>query len=93
MNEALTLPGLANAWTMPIKGRIEMLSTGLRTPVGIKISGADLNTIEEIGSQIESLLPARQGDPQCLCRAHRHRLFSRFRLASGGIGPLWSEHR
>ena len=61
MNEALTLPGLANAWTMPIKGRIEMLSTGLRTPIGIKISGANLKTIEEIGSQIESLLPGVKG--------------------------------
>ena len=61
MNEALTLPGLANGWTMPIKGRIEMLSTGLRTPLGIKISGADVNTIEEIGSQIESLLPKVKG--------------------------------
>jgi Cu(I)/Ag(I) efflux system membrane protein CusA/SilA len=61
MNEALTLPGLANAWTMPIKGRIEMLSTGLRTPIGIKISGSNLKTIEEIGSQIESLLPGVKG--------------------------------
>jgi len=40
MNDALRLPGLANSWTMPIKGRIEMLSTGLRTPVGLKVSGA-----------------------------------------------------
>jgi Cu(I)/Ag(I) efflux system membrane protein CusA/SilA len=61
MNKALTLPGLANSWTMPIKGRIEMLSTGLRTPVGIKISGADVKTIEEIGSRIESLLPSVKG--------------------------------
>jgi Cu(I)/Ag(I) efflux system membrane protein CusA/SilA len=61
MNAALTLPGLANAWTMPIKGRIEMLSTGLRTPLGIKISGAEVNTIEEIGSRIESLLPSVKG--------------------------------
>jgi Cu(I)/Ag(I) efflux system membrane protein CusA/SilA len=61
MNEALTLPGLANAWTMPIKGRIEMLSTGLRTPIGIKISGSDLKAIEEIGCRIESLLPAVKG--------------------------------
>jgi Cu(I)/Ag(I) efflux system membrane protein CusA/SilA len=61
MNEALTLPGLANGWTMPIKGRIEMLSTGLRTPLGIKISGANLNTIEEIGAHIESLLPSVKG--------------------------------
>jgi copper/silver efflux system protein len=61
MNEALSLPGLANSWTMPIKGRIEMLSTGLRTPVGLKISGADLDTIEEIGARIESVLPAVKG--------------------------------
>jgi len=61
MNQALQLPGLANGWTMPIKGRIEMLSTGVRTPVGLKISGADLAAIEEIGTQIESLLPAVKG--------------------------------
>ena len=61
MNEALALPGLANSWTMPIKGRIEMLSTGLRTPVGLKISGADLDTIEEIGARIESVLPSVKG--------------------------------
>ncbi|HVP80623.1 MAG TPA: CusA/CzcA family heavy metal efflux RND transporter [Thermodesulfobacteriota bacterium] len=61
MNDALTIPGVANSWTMPIKGRIEMLSTGLRTPVGLKISGADLDTIEEIGAQIESVLPSIKG--------------------------------
>jgi Cu(I)/Ag(I) efflux system membrane protein CusA/SilA len=61
MNDALRLPGLSNAWTMPIKGRIDMLSTGLRTPVGLKITGADLDTIEEIGGRIESLLPKVPG--------------------------------
>jgi Cu(I)/Ag(I) efflux system membrane protein CusA/SilA len=61
MNQALSLPGLANGWTMPIKGRIEMLSTGLRTPVGLKISGADVSVIEEIGTQIEAILPAVKG--------------------------------
>jgi len=61
MNDSLSLPGLANSWTMPIKGRIEMLSTGLRTSVGLKISGADLDTIEEIGAQIESVLPSVKG--------------------------------
>jgi copper/silver efflux system protein len=61
MNDALAIPGVANSWTMPIKGRIEMLSTGLRTPVGLKISGADLDTIEEIGAQIESFLPSVKG--------------------------------
>ncbi|MDO9041572.1 MAG: CusA/CzcA family heavy metal efflux RND transporter [Desulfocapsaceae bacterium] len=61
MNEALTLPGLANGWTMPIKGRIDMLTTGIRTPVGLKISGSDLTVIEEIGAQIEALLPTVKG--------------------------------
>jgi Cu(I)/Ag(I) efflux system membrane protein CusA/SilA len=61
MNEAVRLPGLANSWTMPIKGRIDMLSTGLRTPVGLKITGSDLGVIEEIGARIESLLPSVKG--------------------------------
>ena len=61
MNQALSLPGLANAWTMPIKGRIDMLSTGLRTPVGLKISGGDLDTIEEIGARVEAALESVEG--------------------------------
>jgi copper/silver efflux system protein len=56
MNEALTLPGLSNAWTMPIKGRIDMLTTGIRTPVGLKISGANLVQMEQIGTQVEAAL-------------------------------------
>jgi copper/silver efflux system protein len=56
MHEALKIPGLSNSWTMPIRGRIEMLSTGLRTPVGLKIQGADLNQIQEIGRQVEEVL-------------------------------------
>jgi Cu(I)/Ag(I) efflux system membrane protein CusA/SilA len=61
MNEALRLPGLANGWTMPIKGRIDMLTTGIRTPIGLKISGDDLAAIEAIGSKVEALLPAVKG--------------------------------
>ena len=56
MNAALQIPGLANGWTMPIKGRIEMLTTGFRTPLGLKISGADLAAIERIGVQVETIL-------------------------------------
>lgn len=56
MHAALQVPGLANGWTMPIKGRIEMLSTGLRTPVGLKIHGDDLATIERIGAEVERVL-------------------------------------
>jgi len=58
MNEALKLPGTTNAWTMPIKARIDMLTTGVRTPVGIKIYGFNIREIERIGTQIESVLPS-----------------------------------
>ncbi len=56
MNEALQLPGQVNAWTMPIKARIDMLTTGIRTPVGIKILGPDLQKIQELGQHIELAL-------------------------------------
>jgi Cu(I)/Ag(I) efflux system membrane protein CusA/SilA len=61
MNDALRLPGVSNAWTMPIKARTDMLTTGVRTPVGIKIYGSDINEIEKIGKQIETLLPEVAG--------------------------------
>ncbi len=61
LNDALRIPGLSNAWTMPIKARIDMLTTGVRTPVGIKISGADLKVIEQIGSQVEEQLLSVKG--------------------------------
>ncbi|MBI1871292.1 MAG: efflux RND transporter permease subunit [Chlamydiae bacterium] len=56
MDRALKIPGTTNAWTMPIKNRIDMLTTGVRTPIGIKILGADLKRIEEIGTQLELIL-------------------------------------
>ena len=54
MNAALTMPGFTNAWTMPIKARIDMLSTGVRTPVGIKVLGRDLAEIERVGVAVEA---------------------------------------
>jgi Cu(I)/Ag(I) efflux system membrane protein CusA/SilA len=56
MDQKMQFPGVVNAWTMPIKARIDMLSTGVRTPVGIKILGADLNEIERLGSHLEMIL-------------------------------------
>ncbi|MFA6093696.1 MAG: CusA/CzcA family heavy metal efflux RND transporter [Elusimicrobiota bacterium] len=56
MDERLRMPGVSNAWTMPIKARVDMLSTGVRTPVGVKVSGADTAVIESIGVKIERLL-------------------------------------
>jgi Cu(I)/Ag(I) efflux system membrane protein CusA/SilA len=61
MNEALNLPGVSNAWTMPIKARIDMLTTGVRTPVGIKVYGSDLKQIERLGTEIGALLPQVHG--------------------------------
>ncbi len=56
MDFALRIPGVTNAWTMPIKARIDMLSTGVRTPVGIKISGSDVKEIEKIGADLENIV-------------------------------------
>jgi copper/silver efflux system protein len=61
MNQALTLPGVANAWTMPVKGRMDMLATGMRTPLGLKVAGADVQTIQQIGAQVEALLAPVKG--------------------------------
>jgi len=56
MNEKLTIPGVANSFTMPIKARIDMLSTGIRTPAGIKVLGPNLEEIERIGLEIENII-------------------------------------
>ena len=56
MNTAIQVPGLTNAWTMPIKTRIDMLSTGIRTPVGIKIAGSDLTELERLGKEVEHVV-------------------------------------
>jgi copper/silver efflux system protein len=56
MDRALQLPGVSNAWTMPIKARIDMLSTGIRTPVGVKVIGTDLAEMERLAKQIEAVV-------------------------------------
>jgi Cu(I)/Ag(I) efflux system membrane protein CusA/SilA len=61
LDKAMQIPGVVNAWTMPIKARVDMLTTGVRTPVGIKILGPDLNKIQQIGLQIEAALKGVSG--------------------------------
>ncbi len=61
LDEAVRLPGITNAWTMPIKGRIDMLATGVRTPVGIKIFGPDLDTLQALGERVEEIVRAVPG--------------------------------
>jgi len=61
MDRAVQLPGVTNAWTMPIKGRIDMLATGVRTAVGIKIFGPDLDTLQALGERVERIMQAVPG--------------------------------
>jgi Cu(I)/Ag(I) efflux system membrane protein CusA/SilA len=61
MNTTVKTPGVANMWSMPIKNRLDMLATGIKTPVGIKIFGPDLATLDRIGKQIEAQLPMVEG--------------------------------
>jgi len=60
-DKLVKFPGLTNAWVMPIKTRIDMLATGIKTPVGIKVAGPELDVIQEIGQQIEQVLPEVAG--------------------------------
>jgi Cu(I)/Ag(I) efflux system membrane protein CusA/SilA len=61
LDKAMQFPGVANAWTMPIKARIDMLSTGIRTPIGIKVFGKDLAEMEKLAKQIEATVKAVPG--------------------------------
>jgi copper/silver efflux system protein len=61
MDRAVALPGVVNSWTMPIRGRTDMLTTGARTPVAVKVMGPDLNTTQEIGQEIEAALKSVPG--------------------------------
>jgi Cu(I)/Ag(I) efflux system membrane protein CusA/SilA len=56
MDSAVQIPGSVNAWTMPIKNRIDMLATGIRTPVGVKVFGSNLDEIQRIGERVEGIL-------------------------------------
>ena len=61
MDEALRLPGVSNAWTQPIRARIDMLSTGIRTPVGVKVFGPDLGTLATLATQVEQVVRSVPG--------------------------------
>src|SRR5205085_3338296 len=61
LDRRVRTPGVANMWSMPIKNRLDMLATGIKTPVGIKVFGPSLDTLDMIGKQIEGLLPSVRG--------------------------------
>jgi Cu(I)/Ag(I) efflux system membrane protein CusA/SilA len=61
LDRAVRFPGLTNSWTMPIKARIDMLSTGIKTPVGIKLAGPDLEVLERLGQEVEAVVKELPG--------------------------------
>jgi len=80
LDRAVRLPAIPNAWTMPIKARIDMLSTGIRTPVGLKILGADLKVIQQIAVEAESLLQKVPGTRSALAERTAEGYFLDFDL-------------
>ncbi len=94
MDKALQFPGVSNAWTQPIRARIDMLSTGIRTPVGIKVLGTDLKQMEGVARQVEAVVRAcrhverlrRAGDRRLLPRHHPDReALGRYGLMVGDV--------
>lgn len=92
MNAALTLPGQTNAWSMSIKNRIDMLTTGIRPPVGVKIFGADLAEIEKVGQHLEGILQKVPGT-RSVFGERVAALFRGLRPQPRADGPLPSDDR
>jgi Cu/Ag efflux pump CusA len=69
LDRAVQIPGVTNVWIQPIKNRIDMLATGIKTPVGVKISGADLKVIETIGIAVEQPSPVLTAPPRPMLNA------------------------
>ena len=93
MDKALQFPGVSNAWTMPIKARIDMLATGIRTPVGIKVLGKDLAELDQVAKQIETVVRNVPGTTSAYAERVHRRLLPRHRPRSRRTRPLWSSHR
>ena len=90
MDKKLQIPGTTNAWTMPIKNRIDMLSTGVRTPIGIKVLGSDINEIERIGIQLEGIIRNIPGTRSVYAERTAGGYFLDFDLKAQSTGPLWA---
>ncbi len=90
MNKAVALPGVTNSWTMPIRGRTDMLTTGARTPVAIKVMGPDLQVTQELGQQVEAILKTIPGTRSAFAERAAEGYFidleiDRDRLANHGL--------
>ncbi len=89
MDKALQFPGVSNAWTMPIKARIDMLSTGIRTPVGVKVIGTDLVEIDKLAKQIEQVLKVVPGTSSAYAERGIGGYYLDVTPRPGGPGALW----
>ena len=93
MNDALSIPGVSNSFTMPIKARIDMNATGIRTPVGIKVLGPKLEEIEKIGLEIEHYVKDVPGTRSVYAERITTGVFPRFRHQPQGGCPVWPFRR
>ena len=86
MDQALQIPGVSNVWTQPIRGRLDMLSTGIKTPVGIKILGSDLGVIQNIGRDVARILQGVQGTESVYAERVGEGYFADIRIDRAAIG-------
>ena len=93
MNDVVQIPGLNNAWTMPIRTRIDMLSTGIKTPVGIKIAGPDLATLERIGTEVEAVVRKVPGTTSVFAERVMGGRFIEFEIDREAIARYGLTHR
>ena len=93
MDSAVRLPGVTNAWTMPIKARIDMLATGIRTPVGVKVFGPDLAVLERVGRDIERAVQKVPGTRSAFAERAVSGLLPRHRHRPRGGGAVRAQRR
>ena len=93
MDEALQFPGFPNVWTQPIRNRLDMLLTGIKTPIGIKVFGADLAVIQGIGEDIEHILQGVPGTRSVYAERVNQGYFTDIRIDREAIAPSWGHDR
>ena len=92
LDARLKIPGMANVWVQPIRNRIDMLSTGIKSPVGIKIGGADLATLEKLGEEVERLMKKVPGASSVIAERVTGGRYIDVKIDRLKIAPLWIKY-
>ena len=92
-NVAIRFPGVTNAWTMPIKTRIDMLATGIKTPVGVKLTGPDLNVLQQLGERVKPVLQSLPGTRSVYAERVSGGYLPRFRRQARRGRAVWADGR